>query len=227
VSGIIYIATNKINGKRYVGQTINLGKRLNGHKNSKYNVPFAKAVKKYGIDGFEFITIRYKYDFLNFWESHWIEALGTLHPYGYNLMTGGAAPRHSEETKKKISEGKIGPLNYNYGKHFTEEHKRKISEANKAREPRKGWNHSEETKRKRSEAMRGKPLPESAKIKISKWMKENRLGENNSFYGKTHSEESRKKIGVAFKGKPWTENRRKAYELGVKQNGLKKKEVQI
>lgn len=134
MTGIIYVATNKQNGKRYVGQTINFTKRLNGHKNSKLNFPFGNAIRKYGLDGFDFLTLRYNSEYLDFWESHWIEHLSTLHPNGYNLMTGGAAPKHVEETKKKISEAKSGPLNHNYGKHFSEEHREKIRKANRKRE---------------------------------------------------------------------------------------------
>ena len=119
MTGIIYIATNKENGKRYVGQTINFTKRLNGHKNNKHNNYFDNAIKKYGLDGFDILKIRYDFEYLDFWEAHWIEHLNTLHPNGYNLMTGGAAPKHSEETKKKISEAKSGPLNHNYGKCFS------------------------------------------------------------------------------------------------------------
>lgn len=79
---------------------------------------------------------------------------------------------------------------HNKGKrrHFSEEHKRKISEAHK-----------------------GKPFSEEHKRKISEANK----GENNSNYGKHHSEETRRKMSEALKelqkGKHWftngTENR--------------------
>lgn len=224
MTGIIYVATNKQNGKRYVGQTINFTKRLNDHKHSKQNVPFGNAIRKNGIEGFDFLSIRYNAEYLDFWESYWIEHLNTLHPNGYNLMTGGAAPKHSDETKKKISEAVSGPLHHYYGKHFSEEHRYKISKTNKNRIHKKGWYHTEETKYKIGIKHKGKKITEEMKKKLSEWMSANRTGENNTFYGKVHSEESRRKIGAYFKGKPWGENRRKAYERGVKINGLKKKE---
>ena len=78
----------------------------------------------------------------------------------------------SEETRKKISQTltgrKVGP--------FSEEHRRKISEANKG----KTFVMLEETKKKISETMKGK-----------------HSGENNPFYGKKHSEEARKKMREA------------------------------
>lgn len=225
MTGIIYVATNKQNGKRYVGQTINFTKRLNGHKRNKRNNYFDNALKKYGTEEFDFLKIRYDVEFLDFWESHWINHLNTLHPNGYNLMTGGAAPKHSEETKLKISEGKRGPLHQFFGKHFTEEHRANIGDAQRGKNKKRGRIVSAKTREKMSKAQKGKKHSEETKEKIRVWRQEHFMGEGNPFFGKTHSQESRKKIGAAFKGKPWTENRRKAYEQGVKQNGLKKKEV--
>lgn len=60
----IYKFTNKLNGKSYIGQTNNLQKRYNGHKSSsfnknssEYNLPFHSAIRKYGIENFEFETL--------------------------------------------------------------------------------------------------------------------------------------------------------------------------
>jgi hypothetical protein len=89
----------------------------------------------------------------------------------------------SEETKRKISQTltgrKIDP--------FSEEHRKKISEANK----RKTFIMSEEAKKKISETMKGK-----------------HAGEKNPFYGKKHSEETRKKISAMHKGRKITEEER-------------------
>ena len=60
--GLIYKATNKINGKSYVGQTIfTLAERIDGHiksatkKDSPYH--FHKAIRKYGEENFDWETI--------------------------------------------------------------------------------------------------------------------------------------------------------------------------
>ena len=93
----------------------------------------------------------------------------------------------SEETRKKISEAKKG-------KTHSEETRKKMSEANKSKNnPMYGKTHSEETRKKMSEAKKGKTLPEKTRKKISEANK----GENNPMYGKTHSEEARKKISEA------------------------------
>ena len=50
--GVVYLITNTVNGKVYVGQTINgLSKRWKGHKNDVRNGsqnPLHRAIRKYG-----------------------------------------------------------------------------------------------------------------------------------------------------------------------------------
>ena len=55
---IIYKATNKINGKSYIGQTTKeLDERIKGHLNSNKNLYFHKALEKYSIDNFEWTIL--------------------------------------------------------------------------------------------------------------------------------------------------------------------------
>jgi hypothetical protein len=67
----------------------------------------------------------------------------------------------SAETRNKISLNQMGEKNKNYGKHFSESHKKKLSESNK------GKKLSEETKRKISEKHKGTLMSEETKRKIS------------------------------------------------------------
>lgn len=72
----------------------------------------------------------------------------SLHMKGENNPLFGKHP--SEETKKKMSEAKKGRT-------FTAEHRRKLSEAKKGENhPLFGHHHSEESRRKISEAKKGK-----------------------------------------------------------------------
>lgn len=64
--------------------------------------------------------------------------------------------KHSEETKRKISESRMGIKNWNYGKKHSEETKRKIGEAHKGK---KRPPYSEEWKRKISETTKKEKNP--------------------------------------------------------------------
>jgi group I intron endonuclease len=105
--GIIYLIINKINDKKYVGQTRQLlNKRWSYHitESKTYrDRPLYKAMNKYGIDNFN-IRILEECDVekLNEREIWWINFFDS-YLYGYNATTGGDYFEHSEETKKKIS----------------------------------------------------------------------------------------------------------------------------
>ena len=55
---VIYTATNKINGKIYVGKTYNFEKRRKEHfYDIDDDIPFHRALKKYGVENFEWKII--------------------------------------------------------------------------------------------------------------------------------------------------------------------------
>jgi group I intron endonuclease len=92
---IIYLVTNKINGKQYVGQTTKLLKRRWGlhlsdtrRKSSYY---LHRSIAKYGDKNFcvEKIHTCESREELNFVEIFYIELLMTKSPYGYNMADGG------------------------------------------------------------------------------------------------------------------------------------------
>ena len=56
----------------------------------------------------------------------------------------------------------------------------------------------EEIRKKISNSLKGKPMSEEQKKKLSETL----IGENNPFYGKHHSYETKKKISNSLKGKP-------------------------
>ena len=110
----IYRLLNKINGKSYIGKTIqNPNDRLKEHiyqskKSSSSNIyPIHHAIKKYGIDNFDFIIIdtATSIEELSEKETQYITKFNSLSPLGYNLMLG---PNHTPNTKSKIRVKAIG-----------------------------------------------------------------------------------------------------------------------
>ena len=102
----IYLITNRINGKQYVGQSINLIKRWNQHKTeSRRNVPrtiIDKALKKYGIENFDFdIILECDLDMLDKWETDMINLYDCVRPKGYNVNPTGRGL--SDSTKRLLS----------------------------------------------------------------------------------------------------------------------------
>ena len=57
--GCVYKFTNKVNGKIYIGKTINWKRRMCKHKSSakKPKYYFGRALRKYGFDNFEIVSI--------------------------------------------------------------------------------------------------------------------------------------------------------------------------
>lgn len=117
-SGIYYFK-NKINNKYYIGQAVDLNKRLRAHfshmKTGRYdNIALYKAIRKYGIDNFDLDILEYvdntKEDFkliLDEREKYYIEKYNSYGPTGYNQTLGGDAGvlglKMTDEQKAKIS----------------------------------------------------------------------------------------------------------------------------
>jgi group I intron endonuclease len=208
MNGIIYKATNKENGKVYIGQTIELlEKRKKRHKRdaeARKGFYFGKAIRKYGFDKFDWITIcnieaieDILFAYLNIAEQTWISEFDSMNPeFGYNLTEGGLNGKRSNDTRKKISLAKKG---VSWGKH-TEESKKKMSKAMRGKY--KGKSLSEEHKKKISKK---RSEENKKKISLAKIGKKNpmygihRFGKDNPMYGKHHTEKTKKKISKSLK----------------------------
>lgn len=105
----IYVLKNKINGKCYVGQTIQkFRKRWEHHGDNKdCNMVITRAIMKYGKDNFERHIFYLSKELLDFAEIEMIKRLNTIVPNGYNCDSGGNAKKVvCEETRKKMSESR-------------------------------------------------------------------------------------------------------------------------
>jgi hypothetical protein len=119
----------------------------------------------------------------------------------------------SEETRKTLSELKVGEKNPNYGKEMSEEQKQKISEK------RKGTKLSEEHKDKIRQKMMGntwnvgKKLSDETKRKVGEAQKGNQY-----MKGRKYSDETKQKMRESHKGKKPTEETRKKLSEAKKGN---------
>lgn len=162
----IYIISNNIDNKVYIGYAVNFYNRKRRHlwelrKNIHSNEHLQRAWNKYGESAFTIeILEEWDKEFLLSMEHHWCNLLQAHNPkYGYNIQP--TSPKgkvgHSEQTKRKISESNKGKTRVH-----TEETKKKISEAGKGRpSPNKGKKLLQETKDKISKTQLGrKQTPE-------------------------------------------------------------------
>jgi group I intron endonuclease len=90
---IIYRITNRVNGKSYIGKTVdNTPKhRWNVHRNPNTISPIASAIQLYGEENFtvQIIAMATGIDQLNAQERSLIAHYNTFTPFGYNAAPGG------------------------------------------------------------------------------------------------------------------------------------------
>lgn len=85
----IYKITNKINGKVYIGQAIDINDRWQRHRRSHDNCAIHLAFNKYGIDNFTFEVIEECLpELLDEREIYWIDHFQS-YGKGYNMNPGG------------------------------------------------------------------------------------------------------------------------------------------
>lgn len=196
----IYLWTNLVNNKKYVGQAQYFYQRMQHYK-SKGATPFLQnAINKYGIDNFDIIVLeKCSVDKLDEREQYWMDFYKSYNKEnGYNICQYASTTRgykYTEEVKQKIQETKsqrvyqkpFKELNGMYGKHHTKEALQKISESSK-----KLWQ-NQEYRRMQSERMSGEK---------NYFYNVHMYGELNPRYGKHCTEETKEKIASKLRGKP-------------------------
>lgn len=196
----IYKIENIKNGYVYIGQSVNIERRLKDHKrelgyNKHHNIYLQRAYNKYGESNFNFeIICECEKEKLNELETYYCNL---YRPNVYNIGATNSAGTMSQEKRDKLSlvhKGKSHPQ--------SENSKIKISNSLKGRK----HYHSEETRRKISETLKGKRHKEESKNKLSLARK-----------GKTHSEETKLKMSLSHKGKTsWNKGMTKEQMLEYK-----------
>lgn len=206
----IYCIENQVNGKKYVGQAINIEKRWKQHRQklnnkSHYNNHLQRAWNSYGECAFSFYVLELcDEESLDNREIYYIEKLGAF-DNGYNMTLGGEGTRgclHTEEYKKHMHDISVG-------KKFSEDTLIKMSLSKKGipqpetearkkgrkvvSEKLKGRKHTEEHCKKLSESLKGK----------TPWNKGMKMPDDyiHPMQGKHHSEDTKSKISKANSGK--------------------------
>lgn len=137
----IYCITNTANGKKYIGQSVDIEKRFKRHKyglmnNKHFNKHLQCAWNKYGPDAFTFEIIQIcDIQHLDMYERLYIIQLRTFdREFGYNIEHGGNYQKTVPQAVrdkisrtfqiKEINQGESNPM---YGKQHTEDAKIQIS----------------------------------------------------------------------------------------------------
>ena len=168
----IYLRTNLINGKQYVGQASDFKRREYDWCN--LNAPYAgdyinKAREKYGLESWSVEILKEcdSSEELNHWEMYFIEKFNTKKPFGYNLNDGGEGQtgfHHSIESRMRMSVSKKGKRK---GIPRADDVKKKISVSKKGKRTSLGMTnhkHSSESKLKMSAAKKGKQSGAAKKV---------------------------------------------------------------
>ena len=239
----IYCIENLANGKKYIGQTIELNKRWHHHilllrKNGHRNKYLQNSWNKHGEENFKFYILEYcepSIEILNSLEAYYINKLKTKNPHGYNLTDGGDGTPGREQTEEfKIFISGVMSGNKNWlGKKHSAETKKKMSEAQRGeKHPMFGKHHTKEAVEKIRTAQIGRKHTEESKIKIGK-AQEGVLG--NSF-GKKSKTASSKYFGVSSsnKGERWracigliVEGKHKTITIGSMKSNIENSEVLV
>lgn len=204
----IYCIENKINNKKYIGQSIHIHRRWSEHKydlnaNMHANDYLQKAWNKYGQDNFEFTIVEFcDVCQLDKREQYYISFYNTIdRNHGYNLIMEDGVNRIIDDStreklrqaykKRKIFPDISGENNPMYGKRHSEETKEKIRQARIGKSP------SDDTREKLSQARIGSKNPRCTPVYCPEL--------NESFWGAVEAElkygVNRTKISECINGK--------------------------
>lgn len=184
----VYKIANKIDGKVYIGSSVEISRRWRVHKNQlrrneHHSAKLQRAWLKHGEDAFEFSTLLICERAMTIvYEARAIAAYDAVSS-GYNCSPD-AGPYSLGHACSDDTRAKIGAANR--GKHRSEIALARLKTARAGKKPALGMRHTQESKNRMSAARRGKRLsPERAEaLRLTR-------------VGTTHSAETRAKISAA------------------------------
>lgn len=137
---IVYLLTNTVNGKGYVGATVeSLNQRWSSHlvDSKRYSSPLYRAFEEFGTSVFDrrILSVALNLDVLNALEDFWIRELNTLSPNGYNGKGGGKKGFFvTQEGRDRMSARMLGTKMW-VGKKHTPETRAKLVLAHLGKRP--------------------------------------------------------------------------------------------
>lgn len=216
--GYIYLVTNTLNNKKYVGQTVqdDVTKRWNQHKSTKYKgvgICLSSAYEKYGISNFNFQLICICFDEdCNRFEEEYINKFNTIAPNGYNLRAGGMNSKQHPDTILQRVETRLKNklANPKPPRVMTEEERKRLSVSlSGARNPNFG---------KETPVAIKKILSDTMKARWKDMKEKNIVPNINSRFVKGHISENRKPVGKYDLEGNFIERYESAVEAGEKNN---------
>lgn len=235
LSGYIYALHLKGDPQvRYIGLTTGtVEKRFIQHSSDarigRYDWPLYRWMRKHGVENVTFSIIEHVSDNsaadLEAREVFYIaEARAKYGALILNLRDGGNVSKHSEESKRRMSEAQRGnknALGYRHSpesiqrmssaqrgkkrspetiaklraREYSPETRLKMSESARGNSSHLGHVHTDETKSLISKILTGREISESHKQKMSQRMKGNTI-----MLGRTHSEETKRKMSISRTG---------------------------
>ena len=211
----IYKIVNALNGRMYIGQSVNPVYRAKRHFwKSNGCVKLRRAIEKYGRDNFNFSVLCWCSDKSDANEAEeLLIALGDTRSNGYNITPGGFGTGagadnpffgkvHTAEFKAKLSASRLG-------KPTAKVTREKIANANRSRTM------SEATKAKLRAREKSNLCSErtSASNKARVWSEESKAKLVAYNTGRKMSEETKAKIATANKARIWTPESRAKLSL--------------
>lgn len=206
----VYIIRNGVNGKYYIGETMDVYGRMKHHRHDKSQI-IHRAFKKYGKDNFD-VEVYYLPDFkkqdLIDLEEQLIIKYNSIYPTGYNILYKGVDRTgftHTDEAKQIMREKALG-------RKHSDESKLKMSLSRKGKT---GTPCTEERKIKMAEERRGIKLSEEHKQKISLGLTGKKMSPEaiekrvQSFSGFKHSDECKQRMSELKKGTKMSDEAKK------------------
>lgn len=203
----VYYIRDRIKGRIYIGSSKNLKVRFKTHINTllnetHHNSYLQNIANKYGTHILEFGIIEFNPEDLLEREKYWIQELKpelnigvvgggdnfTNHPEKERIRE-----LHRKNLEKLRLEGRIGSVGFE--------------------DKNPNWKGGKSYKKICPSCNKYVIYPTSDRCK--KCENGDRVGENNSFYGKTHSLDARKNMSESKKDKPNLKSRKKVYGDGV------------